>query len=201
MANYTASDTDLTAVADAIRTKAGYAGQQLQFPAGFVNVVNGIETRKPETTLTATANDTYTPPTGSVYSSVTVNVPQTTVTSLSVTQNGTYTAPSGTAYSPVTVEVSGGGGSTTSVTVTKPSRMMSAMYVYYSAADGTYSRAVLSGEPGMPGSMTDDMLSGSLLVLGLTESGYKYTNCTVTGATSVEGFGKGNPSVGIYKVN
>lgn len=67
--------------------------------------VTGTLTQKTETTLTATANDTYTPPSGSVYSSVTVNVPQTTVTSLSVTQNGTYTATSGTAYSPVTVDV------------------------------------------------------------------------------------------------
>ena len=132
MANYTASDTDLTAVADAIRTKAGYAGQQLQFPAGFVNVVNGIETRKSETTLTATANDTYTPPTGSVYSSVTVNVPQTTVTSLSVTQNGTYTAPSGTAYSPVTVDVAGSSVATVHIFAVSNSGSG-----YYTSADGT----------------------------------------------------------------
>lgn len=181
MANYTASDTDLTAVADAIRTKAGYAGQQLQFPAGFVNVVNGIETRKPETTLTATANDTYTPPTGSVYSSVTVNVPQTTVTSLSVTENGTYTAPSGTAYSPVTVEVAGSSVATVHITTQSTSGVG-----YYTGSDFT----IKSPQPNPATGFVvydDDMVVGTLLwdastvrnshlqlVTGSSRGGYLY---------------------------
>lgn len=108
MADYLVTDTELNSVADAINVKIS-GSAQLVFPTGFVNAINGIAAQKTETALTATNNGTYTPPSGSVYSSVTVNVPQTTVTALSVTENGTYTAPSGTAYSPVTVSVAGGG--------------------------------------------------------------------------------------------
>lgn len=43
MANYIASDTDLTAVANAIRTKGGTSAQ-LAFPAGFVSAVEAIPT-------------------------------------------------------------------------------------------------------------------------------------------------------------
>jgi hypothetical protein len=43
MANYLATDTDLTAVANAIRTKGGTSAQ-LQFPAGFVSAVEAIPT-------------------------------------------------------------------------------------------------------------------------------------------------------------
>lgn len=41
MANYIASDTDLTAVADAIRAKSG-GSSQLAFPAGFVSEIQAI---------------------------------------------------------------------------------------------------------------------------------------------------------------
>lgn len=41
MANYIATDTDLTAVADAIRTKGGTSAQ-LSFPAGFVSAIGDI---------------------------------------------------------------------------------------------------------------------------------------------------------------
>lgn len=40
---YLTNDTDLKAVADAIRTKAGSTAQ-LSFPNGFVTAVNGIQT-------------------------------------------------------------------------------------------------------------------------------------------------------------
>ena len=43
MANYLATDTDLTSVADAIRTKGGTSAQ-LAFPAGFVSAVEAIPT-------------------------------------------------------------------------------------------------------------------------------------------------------------
>ena len=79
MANYIVSDTNLTAVANAIRTKGG-TSEQLEFPDGFVSAIGDIQTG------------------GGV-----------TVEALSVTENGTYTAPTGKAYSPVTVNVSGGG--------------------------------------------------------------------------------------------
>jgi len=43
MANYLATDTDLTAVADAIRQKGGTSAQ-MAFPAGFVSAVQAIPT-------------------------------------------------------------------------------------------------------------------------------------------------------------
>lgn len=43
MANYIATDTDLGAVADAIRTKGGTSAQ-LEFPQGFVDAIDAIET-------------------------------------------------------------------------------------------------------------------------------------------------------------
>jgi hypothetical protein len=42
MANYLATDTDLTAVANAIRTKGGTSAQ-LEFPAGFVDAIGDIQ--------------------------------------------------------------------------------------------------------------------------------------------------------------
>lgn len=44
--DYLVSGTDLTAVADAIRTKSG-GSSSLAFPNGFVNEVNGIQTGYP----------------------------------------------------------------------------------------------------------------------------------------------------------
>lgn len=43
MANYLTTDTDLTAVANAIRTKGGTSAQ-LAFPDGFVDAIDAIET-------------------------------------------------------------------------------------------------------------------------------------------------------------
>lgn len=43
MANYLTTDTDLTAVADAIRTKGGTSAS-LAFPSGFVDAIDAIET-------------------------------------------------------------------------------------------------------------------------------------------------------------
>lgn len=43
MANYIATDTDLTAVADAIRAKGGMS-TSLAFPTGFVDAIDAIET-------------------------------------------------------------------------------------------------------------------------------------------------------------
>ena len=42
MANYLTTDTDLTAVADAIRTKGG-TSEQLEFPQGFVDAIEKID--------------------------------------------------------------------------------------------------------------------------------------------------------------
>jgi len=80
LSNYVVSDTNLEAIANAIRAK-GRTSASLAFPSGFVDAIGDIQTG----------------------SSVTISP-------LSITANGTYTAPSGEAYSPVTVNVSGGGG-------------------------------------------------------------------------------------------
>ena len=79
MANYIVSDTNLTAVANAIRTKGG-TSSALEFPDEFIQAIGDIQTG------------------GGV-----------TIEPLNITENGTYTAPTGKAYSPVTVNVSGGG--------------------------------------------------------------------------------------------
>lgn len=80
MADYKVTDTELTSIANAIRTKGGTQAQ-LVFPTGFVSAVQAI-------------------PTGG----------SAVVQPLSVTQNGTYNPPSGVdGYAPVTVNVSGGG--------------------------------------------------------------------------------------------
>lgn len=82
MANYLASDTDLTAVANAIRTKGGTSAQ-MEFPNGFVNAVNAIPTGGS--------------PTGTKQ--------------ITITENGTTTEDvANYANAEITVNVSGGGG-------------------------------------------------------------------------------------------
>jgi hypothetical protein len=79
MADYKVTDTELTSIANAIRTKGGTQAQ-LEFPAGFVSAVQAIPTGG-----------------GGV------------VQPLSVTQNGIYNPPSGVdGYAPVKVHVQGG---------------------------------------------------------------------------------------------
>lgn len=83
MVDYKVTDTELTSIANAIRTKGGTQAQ-LEFPTGFVSAVQAIPTGG-----------------GGV------------VQPLSVTHNGIYNPPSGVdGYAPVTVNVSGGGGAT-----------------------------------------------------------------------------------------
>lgn len=43
MANYLTTDTELTSIADAIRTKGGTTAQ-LTYPTGFVSAINDIQT-------------------------------------------------------------------------------------------------------------------------------------------------------------
>lgn len=78
MSNYIVSDTDLTSVADAIRTKAG-TNSSLIFPSGFITAINNITTSAGPAlgTKTITTNGTYTATDESLqgYSSVTVNIP------------------------------------------------------------------------------------------------------------------------------
>ena len=68
-------DSDLTSVANAIRTKGGTSGQ-LAFPAGFVSAVNDIQTGGVEVeALTVTQSGIYTAPSDKAYSPVTVDIP------------------------------------------------------------------------------------------------------------------------------
>ncbi len=89
-------DSDLTSVANAIRTKGGTAAS-LAFPAGFVSAINAISGGGSSPTLVTkniTANGTYSASSDSAdgYSSVTVNVP-----SGLAYESGTYTPSADTA--------------------------------------------------------------------------------------------------------
>lgn len=78
MADYKVSDSDLTSVASAIRTKGGTSAS-LSFPSGFVTAIGNISTGGGSTLITKsiTANGTYNASSDSAdgYSSVTVTVP------------------------------------------------------------------------------------------------------------------------------
>lgn len=78
MANYKVSDSDLTSVANAIRTKGG-ASAGLSFPDGFVSAIGNIPTGGGTTLITKsiTENGTYSASSDNAdgYSSVTVNIP------------------------------------------------------------------------------------------------------------------------------
>ena len=83
MSDYRISGTDLTAVADAIRTKGG-TSLPLSFPDGFVSAVEDISSGGGSTLITKiiTANGTYNASSDNAdgYSSVTVNVISNMVT-------------------------------------------------------------------------------------------------------------------------
>jgi hypothetical protein len=75
MADYRATSTEFTAVADAIRTKGGTSAQFI-WPNGFVSAVQAIPTGSGVVQpLSVTQNGTYNPPSGvDGYAPVTVNV-------------------------------------------------------------------------------------------------------------------------------
>ncbi len=56
MANYTCTDTELTSIANAIRTKGGTQAQ-LEYPTGFVTAINNISTGTDTSDATAVASD------------------------------------------------------------------------------------------------------------------------------------------------
>lgn len=59
MANYLTTDTDLTTVADAIRTKGGTSAA-LKWPSGYVDAVDAIPTGiTPTGTISITSNGTH----------------------------------------------------------------------------------------------------------------------------------------------
>ena len=77
---YRVDGTDLTSVADAIRTKGG-TSDALEFPDGFVEAIGNISGGGSTLiTKSITANGTYSASADNAdgYSSVTINVPQTT---------------------------------------------------------------------------------------------------------------------------
>ena len=92
MANYIASDTDLTSVANAIRTKGG-TSSSLVFPSGFVTAIQNIPSGGSATLITKsiTANGTYNASSDSAdgYSQVSVAVPVLPVVSGTFTPGNT----------------------------------------------------------------------------------------------------------------
>ena len=99
MADYLTTDTELTSIASAIRTKGG-TSSALVYPQGFIDAINNISSGG----ITITdAEDSHG---GTVRTFDTQNA--TTIEPLSITANGTYSASAGHAYNPVTVEISGG---------------------------------------------------------------------------------------------
>lgn len=76
MADYKVTDTELTSIANAIRTKGGTSAQ-LEFPTAFVSAVQNLPSAATLGTKTVTANGTYQASSDSLdgYSAFTVNVP------------------------------------------------------------------------------------------------------------------------------
>lgn len=92
MADYLVTDTELTSVADAIRTKGGTSAN-LSFPTGFVSAINAIISNAVLGSKTITSNGTYDPRDDSLdgYSSVTVNVAGTNISPFTHFKTGTIT--------------------------------------------------------------------------------------------------------------
>lgn len=109
MAKYVVADSDLTSVADAIRTKGGTSAD-LSFPSGFVTAIGNISGGTQPTLITKTigSNGTYNASSDSAdgYSSVTVAVPTSAGTQY---VTGTFTGDTeGTALA-VTIPYAGSG--------------------------------------------------------------------------------------------
>ena len=94
MANYIATDTDLTAVADAIRQKGGTSAD-LEWPTDYITAIGNIQ-----------GGGAHVWQDNEGYIHLDDDGSGIATTSLDVTTNGTYTAPSGYAYTPVSVNVS-----------------------------------------------------------------------------------------------
>lgn len=106
MAMYLATDSEITSIADAIRTKGGTSAA-LVFPSDFVSAIQNIPTGiTPTGTSVITANGVYDV---TSFASASVSVPTgvTPTGTYSVSENGIYDI---TNYASVDVNVSGGGG-------------------------------------------------------------------------------------------
>ena len=116
MADYKVTDTQLSSIANAIRTKGGTSAS-LAFPSGFVSAVENIPTGGVLISKTISQNGSYraTDDNADGYSDVIVNVSggsSHVLISKTISQNGTYNPSDddADAYSQVIVSVSGGGG-------------------------------------------------------------------------------------------
>ena len=109
MAMYLATDSEITSIADAIRTKGGTSAA-LVFPSDFVSAIQNIPTGiTPTGTSVITANGVYDV---TSFASASVSVPTgiTPTGTSNITANGIYDI---TNYASVDVNVSGGGGEDT----------------------------------------------------------------------------------------
>jgi len=121
---YLTTDTELTSVANAIRTKGGTSAV-LTYPAGFVSAIQAIPTGGTMQTKTVTptkSTQSVTPDTGyDGLSQVTVNpIPSQYITptgTITITENGTYDV---TAYASVIVNVSSVETYDVTITLTNP---------------------------------------------------------------------------------
>lgn len=107
MADYLTTDTELTSIANAIRTKGGTSAS-LTYPAGFVTAINNIPAGGTLISKSITANGTYNASSDNAdgYSSVEVLVPSKG--DLLVTEDlGTLNTSSTTATTVTTISVSG----------------------------------------------------------------------------------------------
>lgn len=125
MADYRVTDTQLSSIANAIRTKGGTSAS-LVFPSGFVSAVENIPTGGGVLiSKTISQNGSYSAADDNAdgYSDVIVNVSggsSPVLVSKSISQNGTYNPSddNADAYSQVVVDVSSGGGSDNNFLIT-----------------------------------------------------------------------------------
>lgn len=117
MANYLVTDTQLTSVANAIRTK-GETNETLTFPSGFTNAIGNINTGTDISDTTATANDVLT---GKYFYTVNGTKTEGTITSKLnsdlTTSGNTVIIPAGYYASQETKSVASGSATTPATTI------------------------------------------------------------------------------------
>lgn len=224
MANYVVSDTNLTAIANAIRTKGGTSAS-LEFPDDYVSAIGNIPTgTTPTGTKSITANGTYDVaayanadvavplPTPRSASDVTVSGSTVTVTAGAYESNVSKSVASGTAGTPTATK---GTVSNHSVDVT-PSVTNTTGYISGSTINGTpvtvSASELVSGSETKTSNGTYDVTNLAQLIVNVSGGGGGASNIvtgtfkgTTTGAAmdvTLNYTGNGYPiAVMIYPTN